>query len=54
MTLRIFPEDDGYRTCAECGSDCRPEPTVVEGSGVRIAFVCPAHGVHSFIDPFEE
>lgn len=38
--------------CAECGADCPPEPTVVEG--IRIAFVRPEHGVHSFIDPFEE
>lgn len=54
MTSRIFPEDEGYRTCAQCGVDCPPEPTPVEGVGIRIAFVGPEHGVHSFIDPFED
>ena len=54
MTSRIFPEDEGYRTCAECGAACPPEPTVVEGVGVRIAFVCAEHGVHTFIAPFDD
>lgn len=46
-------DDEAYRTCAECGGDCAPEPTTLEGVGVRIAFICPTHGVHSVFDPFE-
>ncbi|QZY52272.1 hypothetical protein [Leucobacter tenebrionis] len=45
--------DELYRTCGECGADCRPEPTGADGLGARIAFVCPEHGVHSVVDPFE-
>lgn len=45
--------DEGYRTCAECGADCTPEPSAIDGLGVRIAFVCSEHGVHSVLDPFE-
>ncbi|WP_299304476.1 hypothetical protein [uncultured Brachybacterium sp.] len=48
------PTDDSYRTCSQCGGDCYPEPTAIDGLGVRIAFVCPEHGVHSVIDPFED
>lgn len=57
-------EDDGYRRCSQpvaatgggtapCGRDCEPDPASVEGLGMRIAFVCPEHGVHSLVDPFE-
>lgn len=49
----IAPTDQSYRTCSECGRDCMPEPTPIEGHGMRIAFVCPEHGVHSVVDPFE-
>lgn len=53
--LRIsLPRDDEYRTCSVCGGDCEPEPTVVEGFGVRVAFVCPEHGAHSMVDPFSD
>lgn len=45
--------DDGYKTCSACGGDCEPEPTGAAGLGVRVAFVCPEHGLHSIIDPFE-
>ena len=48
------PKDDSYRTCPECGKDCPPEPTAVDGLDLRIAFICPEHGLHSVIDPFEE
>ena len=41
-----------YRTCAECGADCTPEPFATS-EGVRIAFTCPEHGPHSMVDPFE-
>ena len=51
--LRV-PKDDSYRTCTECGGDCVPEPTALDGLGVRIAFVCPTHGIHSVIDPFAD
>lgn len=37
-------EDEGYRTCAECGRDCEPEPFLAEGEA-RISFACPWHGV---------
>lgn len=48
------PANEEYRTCAECGADCEPEPfDVGKGQGVRIAFRCPTHGVHSVVDPFE-
>lgn len=46
--------ENGYRTCAECGRDCEPEVTALDGLGVRITFTCPVHGVHSIIDPFED
>ena len=46
--------DQPYRTCPECGGDCQPEPSAVDGLGVRIAFICPQHGAHSLVDPFEE
>lgn len=57
-------EDDGYRTCskpvelsgggtAPCGRDCEPEDTGADGIGARLAFVCPEHGLHSVVDPFE-
>lgn len=45
--------DESYRTCSVCGGDCEPEPYSVDGHGVRIACVCPRHGVHSVVDPFE-
>lgn len=49
------PTDDSYRTCSECGGDCYPDPSAgADGIGVRIAFVCPEHGVHSVVDPFED
>lgn len=46
--------DQSYRTCPVCGADCVPEASGADGLGARIAFVCPEHGVHSVIDPFEE
>ena len=42
-----------------CGADCVPEPfnaganEVGYSDGMRIAFSCPEHGVHSVVDPFE-
>ena len=54
VEIRV-PKDDAYRTCSECGGDCYPDPSAgADGLGVRIAFVCPEHGVHSVIDPFED
>lgn len=44
----------GYRTCEKCGTDCSPDPIGAHGLGIRIAFVCPEHGVQSVIDPFED
>jgi hypothetical protein len=54
IEIRI-PKDEEYRTCAECGTDCVPDPGItVEDAGVRVAFVCPTHGVQSLVDPFED
>ncbi|MDF2664271.1 MAG: hypothetical protein K0R81_121 [Microbacterium sp.] len=54
IEIRI-PKGVGYRTCAECGGDCVPDPSLTgEGDGVRIAFVCPAHSVQSLVDPFQD
>lgn len=54
LEISTWDESSGYRTCAECGGDCEPEPCDAgEGQGVRIAFACPTHGVHSVVDPFE-
>lgn len=49
LTIR---EDDGYRTCVECGADCQPDP-FDSGQGIRVAFVCSGCGLHSVVDPFE-
>lgn len=50
-----MPKAQVYRTCSACGGDCEPVPSVgSDGLGVRIAFVCPRHGVQSIVDPFEE
>ncbi|GAB3264502.1 hypothetical protein [Arthrobacter pigmenti] len=43
---------DSYQTCAECGRDCEPEPSALDGLGARIVFFCPEHGVHSIVDSF--
>lgn len=44
--------DDDYRSCAECGRDCEPEPFTSD-EGIRISFACAIHGVHTVVDPFE-
>lgn len=48
------PSDESYRTCSVCGGDCEPDPMAEDGLGVRIAFVCPQHGVQTLVDPFED
>jgi len=53
LAIRVWDPDSGYRTCPECGGDCVPEPNGSDGHGIRIMFVCPSHGVHSVVDPFE-
>lgn len=53
LDIRV-PTDDAYRTCSECGGDCEPEPSAIDGIGVRIAFVCPTHGAQSMVDPFSD
>ena len=52
--MPVFEPDaeENYRTCPECGSDCKPELFETD-SGIRIAFTCAEHGVHSVVDPFE-
>ena len=53
VPVRVRTSDD-YRTCAVCGGDCEPDTSLsVDGSGVRIAFVCAEHGVQPIVDPFE-
>jgi hypothetical protein len=42
-----------HRTCPECRRDCEPIP-LETAEGMRISFICPLHGVHTVIDPFEE
>lgn len=55
MSDPLAPDDESYRTCTECGVDCPPEPfDAGDGRGIRIAFSCPTHGVHTIVDPFEE
>lgn len=45
--------NESYRTCAHCGRDCEPVPFETD-TGMRISFICPLHGVHTVIDPFED
>lgn len=54
MTIRIGDGsgDEQYRTCPECGRDCAPDAFETD-DGYRIAFLCPDHGVHSVVDPFD-
>ncbi|MDP3949511.1 hypothetical protein [Microbacterium sp.] len=44
--------DQQYRTCPKCGRDCEPIPFATD-QGMRLSFICPLHGVHTVIDPFE-
>lgn len=54
IAINVWDEASGYRSCTECGEDCPPEPfDAGESQGLRIAFSCPEHGVHSVVDPFE-
>ncbi len=46
--------DEQYRACANCGRDCEPIPFEIPGGGVRISFICPIHGIHTVVDPFED
>ena len=46
-------EDEAYRTCVDCGGDCEPEPMLTD-EGMRIAFGCPTHAVHTVLDLFED
>lgn len=46
-------DDESYRTCTICGRDCEPDPMVVDGVGMRIGFVCPIHGLHTVVAPFD-
>lgn len=46
--------DQRFWNCVECGRECVPELNWADGHGVRIVYVCPQHGVHSVVDPFED
>lgn len=49
------PTDESYRTCSTCGGDCEPDTSLsADGTGARIAWLCPSHGVQSVVDPFSE
>lgn len=50
----LSSSDESYRTCSVCGGDCEPDPMAEDGLGVRIAFICPQHGVQSMVDPFAD
>lgn len=54
LEIKVWDPDSGYRTCPECDGDCTPEPSGSDGHGIRIMFVCPRHGAHSVVDPFED
>lgn len=44
-----------YRTCAECGADCEPQPFEAgAGGGIAVAFVCRQCGLHSVVQPFRD
>lgn len=53
LELRVGNLSKGYRTCPECGRGCEPVPFDAEARGIRVSFICPLHGVHTVIDPFE-
>ena len=46
------PGNADYRTCPACGADCKPEAFSTD-QGIRLAFTCSVHGVHTVIDPLE-
>lgn len=54
LEIRVRDPESGYRTCSVCGGDCEPEPVGTDEHGMRIMFICPEHGVHSVVDPFED
>lgn len=50
----LMPDRDDYRTCPQCGLDCEPVPFDSAGVGIRVSFICPAHGIHTVVDPFTD
>ena len=52
-TMFTPDEEEHYRTCADCGRACEPVPFEIIEAGLRLAFICPVHGVHTVVDPFE-
>lgn len=50
----LMPDGNDYRTCPQCGLDCEPVPFDSAGAGIRVSFICPAHGVHTVVDPFAD
>jgi hypothetical protein len=38
--------------CPQCGAEMEPSP-ISSGSGIRVAYVCEAHGLMTLADPFE-
>ena len=49
----LVPADNEYRTCLTCGRNCDPVPFETD-EGIRISFICPLHGLHTVVDPFDE
>lgn len=38
-----------------CGGDCDPDTSLsADGAGMRIAFICPGHGMQSVVDPLSD
>lgn len=50
----LMPHGDDYRTCSQCGLDCEPAPFDSAGTGIRVSFIRPVHGVHTVVDPFAD
>ncbi|WP_067247041.1 hypothetical protein [Microbacterium resistens] len=54
LEVRV-PTDDSYRICSTCRGDCEPDTSLsADGTGVRIAWVCPEHGGQGILDPFSD
>lgn len=52
--INFHGQDESYRTCTGCGRDCELDTSAdADGIGVRIAWVCRAHGLNSIIAPFD-
>lgn len=53
MFGEVFGSNENYRSCPECGADCLPDPFETNQE-IRIAFICPLHGVQTVVDRFPD